>query len=233
MINNEEKRKLNHLISKKLNPKLHLSPERKSALNRNLFGVRLDHEQLRHDLNELKREHIEAMSQKWSFNFETFEPLKAVNSNLNYEWVSTRADNINKFSKSFDAGLSDDDQENDGVRDTPRFYKQQRVTKLSDAKTRSVSLSPVKARKLKPIKHRNDTALAQDLMITTASDERKDTLRSGQCLSMGVKDNFKQQTLLDLFKQRKRRNVGNDDNQTSSKTVCGLNDHRFSSNLCK
>ena len=220
MINNEEKRKLNHLISKKLNPKQTISPERKSSLNRNLFGVRLDHEQLRHDLNELKREHIETMSQKWSFNFETFEPLKAVNSNLNYEWVSTRVDNINKFSKSFDAGLSDDDQENDGVRDTPKFYIQQRVRKLGDAKTRSVSLSPVKASKVKPIKHRNDTVLAQD------------TLRSAQCLSTGVKDNFKQQTLLELFKQRKRRNVGNDDNQSSSKTVCGLNDNCLSSNLC-
>lgn len=232
MINNEEKRKLDHPISKKLNPKLTISPERKSALNRNLFGVRLDHEQLRHDLNELKREHIEAMSKKWSFNFETFEPLKAVNSNLNYEWVSTWADNnINKFSKSFDAGLSDDDQENDGLRDTPKFYKQQRFTKLGDAKTRSVSLSPVKARKLKPIKHRNGTELAQDLMIITASDERKDTLKSAQCLSTGVKDNFKQQTLLELFKQRKRRNVGNDDNPSSSKTVCGLNDTCLSSNL--
>jgi hypothetical protein len=44
-------------------------------IKRNLFGIRLNHDQLKDDLKEMWREQVERQKVKWNFDFETLKPL--------------------------------------------------------------------------------------------------------------------------------------------------------------
>jgi hypothetical protein len=45
------------------------------ALKRNLFGVPLDHDQLRHDLQVMCKEQLEVKKHRWNFDFEKLKPV--------------------------------------------------------------------------------------------------------------------------------------------------------------
>ena len=47
----------------------------KPSIKRNLFGIRLNHEQLKEDLKEMVKEQMEAKKYKWNFDFEALKPL--------------------------------------------------------------------------------------------------------------------------------------------------------------
>jgi hypothetical protein len=44
-------------------------------IKRNLFGIRLNHDQLKDDLKDMWKEQIERQKLKWNFDFETLKPL--------------------------------------------------------------------------------------------------------------------------------------------------------------
>ena len=46
-----------------------------STIKRNLFGIRLNHDQLKDDLKEMWKEQVERQKLKWNFDFETLKPL--------------------------------------------------------------------------------------------------------------------------------------------------------------
>ena len=47
----------------------------KPSIKRNLFGIRLNHEQLKEDLKEMVKEQMETKKYKWNFDFEALKPL--------------------------------------------------------------------------------------------------------------------------------------------------------------
>ena len=47
----------------------------KPPTKRNLFGIRLNHDQLKEDLKEMVKEQMESKKYKWNFDFETLKPL--------------------------------------------------------------------------------------------------------------------------------------------------------------
>jgi len=48
-----------------------------SSIKRNLFGIRLNHEQLKEDLKEMWKEQIEIQKYKWNFDFEKLKPTSS------------------------------------------------------------------------------------------------------------------------------------------------------------
>lgn len=194
-------------------------------LKRNLFGVSLNQDQLKQDLHSMWKEQIEVQKVKWNFDFETLKPIES-NSNR-FEWTKCQVED--KTSSEYTSTLLDEsdkvilDKENLNSKkcsDIPQFYKQQRSLKLIDNIASVVKKEDenelVKPKPVKSTKATKSLGLSQ---IITFSENRKDTLRSANAASKVAKstnsaftskseknsDNMKQQSLLDMFKQRKRR----------------------------
>jgi hypothetical protein len=82
-----------------------------------------------------------------------------------------------------------------------------------DLATKSTQTQQKTLRKPKPVKRVNELNNLNQVQIITFSENRKDTLRSAQSSAQQTRsafkqqstDNFKQQSLLEMFKQRKRR----------------------------
>jgi hypothetical protein len=51
------------------------------SIKRNLFGMQLDHDQLKNDLNSMWKDQIEMKKQRWNFDFEKMKPLESKNNN--------------------------------------------------------------------------------------------------------------------------------------------------------
>jgi hypothetical protein len=73
------------------------------AIKRNLFGIRLNHDQLKDDLKEMWREQVERQKVKWNFDFETLKPLadttnqkKSINTNIKTNQKSNNEENSKK-----------------------------------------------------------------------------------------------------------------------------------------
>lgn len=47
------------------------------SIKRNLFGIRLNHEQLKQDLSKILRKELEFQKQKWNFDFEALKHFDA------------------------------------------------------------------------------------------------------------------------------------------------------------
>lgn len=193
-------------------------------LKRNLFGVTLDHDQLKQDLHSMWKEQIQVQKVKWNFDFETLKPIES--SSDRFKWTQCKV--IDNTSSTYTSTLLNqtdnfNDKENlnsNKCNDIPQFYKQQRSLKLID------NIAPIIKKqdndeliKPKPVKSTKATKSLGLNQIITFSENRKDTLRSASSSNKVTKssnsaftakqekktDNLKQQSLLDMFKQRKRR----------------------------
>ena len=51
------------------------SPVLMNRIRRNLFGIRLNQEQLSHDVNNIWRDQVERQKRNWNFDFESLKPL--------------------------------------------------------------------------------------------------------------------------------------------------------------
>ncbi|RNA40171.1 cyclin-dependent kinase inhibitor 1 isoform X2 [Brachionus plicatilis] len=194
-------------------------------LKRNLFGVSLNHDQLKQDLNSMWKEQIEVQKVKWNFDFEALKPIDS--SSDRFKWTKCQVGEITS-SKYASTLLTDGDhvivdKENvnsNRCSDMPQFYKQQRCFKLIDNITPVVVKEDSELIKPKAVKSTKATKSLGLSQIITFSENRKDTLRSANTGNKVVKssnsafsakkedkksDNMKQQSLLDMFKQRKRR----------------------------
>jgi len=117
-------------------------------IKRNLFGIHLNHDQLKQDLNEMWQDQLERKKREWNFDFESLKPIEKINNNNNnesrYEWNQVKTTNLNQTNSdlvltTFDSSelFSDDDheeEEDDEALAMPAFYKYQRRQKLNGFK---------------------------------------------------------------------------------------------------
>lgn len=144
---------LNSLVSRMLaNAKQQQQPATTGStttnnnIKRNLFGIHLNHDQLKQDLNEMWQDQLERKKCEWNFDFESLKPIEKINNNNNesrYEWNQVKTTNLNQTNSdlvltTFDSSelFSDDDheEEDDEALAMPAFYKYQRRQKLNGFK---------------------------------------------------------------------------------------------------
>lgn len=220
-----------------------------SIIKRNLFGIRLNHDQLNRDLKAMWKEQVEKQKQQWNFDFERLKPVKVTRSSKRYDWIRMNTyfaplslpdhliDSalgpefvISAFDKReigqvYKDSLMDEEteeEEEDEALAVPQFYKYQRRLKLINNLNKEnaddkENINAKGAKGKKPLAkrtRRNRTRLNEGKKLTqsliiTFSENRRDTLRSAQNLSLNKlkqadkKDNLKQQSLLgnlNLFK---------------------------------
>jgi len=196
------------------------------STKRNLFGVRLNHDQLKQDLTEMSREQLDFQKQKWNFDFETLKPLTTTTNNNNFDWKKLNAENPVNYIQAeivittLDEFCSEDEEEevvedkNDKALLVPAFYKLQRVQKMKESAKLCIkkfiqlattcAAKPPKPKNKKPTtttSKKNKSINTQ--LIITFSENRKDTLRSSRNNS---ETNLKQPTILSSFQLRKKKN---------------------------
>jgi len=134
----------------------------KNNAKRNLFGIRLNHEQLKQDLKDMWSDQVERQKQMWNFDFEHLKPLDqssvSNSSNVNTDENTTRfqwsqmSTKCNQFYGEKDASshtlatfnkseLNDTEdyeteEEEDDALVVPMFYKYQRRAKMNDEQNR-------------------------------------------------------------------------------------------------
>ncbi|CAF0957023.1 unnamed protein product [Brachionus calyciflorus] len=194
-------------------------------LKRNLFGVTLNSDQLKQDLNTMYKEQIEIQKVKWNFDFENLKPVESNTDKFKWTRINLTENTNNKYISTL---LNDNDnilvdKENLNslkTNDIPQFYKQQRSLKLIDNNTPVLKVQETEIVKPKPVKNTKNSKLHGLNQIITFSENRKDTLRSASASTKVVKstssafssktlvkktDNMKQTSLLDMLKQRKKK----------------------------
>ena len=90
-----------------------------NSTRRNLFGIRLNHDQLKQDLKEMWKEQIERQKREWNFDFEKLKPISSSSShssssnNLRFEWnkVNTKTSQVVSSSLPGSIVLSTFDQD--------------------------------------------------------------------------------------------------------------------------
>lgn len=122
---------------------------------RNLFGIRLNHEQLKQDLNDMWKDQIDRQNQSWGFDFQKLKPLDKVSPAANettnptsqhrFEWTKVHT-RLNPFYNETDVKASTvfdkeeltadeeyetEEEEYDDALAVPTFYKYQRRAKLN------------------------------------------------------------------------------------------------------
>lgn len=123
-------------------------PNPMPSIKRNLFGCRLDHEELHADLQQMLAEQRRVKSAQWSFDFETLKPMTGgrvqwrrvrvpikPSSNTNSPTQQDRDDEkylMISTTESDDDEEHDDDEEDDEALAVPEFYKRQRRLKLAE-----------------------------------------------------------------------------------------------------
>lgn len=124
-------------------------------IKRNLFGIRLNHDQLKTDLNTMWKEQVEVQKVKWNFDFETLKPVKQQDENANrFKWTKVNFNTaaqtpiksdfclaaVTKEELELKMNYFEEQQENceeeDEALAIPQFYKFQRRLKLSEDKNR-------------------------------------------------------------------------------------------------
>jgi len=177
-----------------------------SLAKRNLFGISLNHDQLRNDLIEMSRDQLSVQSQRWNFDFETLKPLE---ENPRFEWNKLT---IKKPILAYDSDQSEmafssfasheieselereHEEEDDEALAMPAFYQMQRVQKMKENKfsikqfvqignktTAAGSLSAKQENKtVKKKKKSTKKRSTNPQLIITFSENRKDTLRSSK-----------------------------------------------------
>lgn len=66
------------------------SPMLGSGTRRNLFGIRLNHDQLKQDLKDMWKDQIDRQTQNWGFDFENLKPLDKNIENKEYKSIAKR-----------------------------------------------------------------------------------------------------------------------------------------------
>jgi len=69
-----------------------------ASVRRNLFGIRLNHDQLKQDLNDMWKDQIDRQNQSWGFDFQKLKPLdnKDSKSSERFEWTKVQT-RLNPF----------------------------------------------------------------------------------------------------------------------------------------
>jgi len=70
-----------------------------ASTRRNLFGIRLNHDQLKQDLNDMWKDQIDRQNQSWGFDFQKLKPLDNQADNENsqrFEWTKVQT-RLNPF----------------------------------------------------------------------------------------------------------------------------------------
>ncbi len=124
------------------------SPIRLSNTRRNLFGTRINTDQLKTELTTIWKDQCERQKRNWNFDFELLKPVTVSGDNFSvcqspirqirrFEWtqvqVSARKKEFGIASSYLESNKrfeSDDDEEDDGELVVPQFYQQQRVAKM-------------------------------------------------------------------------------------------------------
>lgn len=121
-------------------------------IKRNLFGISLNHDQLKQDLHEMWQEQLDRKKRQWNFDFETLKPIESMEASeplaqrSRFEWnkVKTAGCSVTHQSNdfvltSFDSNesyvcdaTSDEDEEYDEALAMPAFYKYQRRQKMNN-----------------------------------------------------------------------------------------------------
>ena len=174
-----------------------------SLTRRNLFGISLNHEQLRNDLIEMSREQLDIQRQRWNFDFET---LKPVEENPRFEWNKLNVkkpvpnndlDHASEMAFStfgndeLDAEFEREEEEDEALA-MPAFYQMQRVQKMKENKfsikqfmqiANKSAAASLNAKQEKPPKKKKKSTKKRSTnpqLIITFSENRKDTLRSSK-----------------------------------------------------
>lgn len=127
---------------------------------RNLFGIRLNHDQLKQDLKDMWKDQIDRQTQNWGFDFENLKPLDKVENNdykpiaKRFEWTKVKTQH-NKFynetaiktnenthslttfeTKDLQSDYETEEEEEDDALAIPTFYKYQRRQKMNEEQNR-------------------------------------------------------------------------------------------------
>lgn len=122
------------------------SPVVLSNTRRNLFGIRLNQDQLKTDLNVIWKEQVERQARRWNFDFESLRPLDSEGSVImhsspirvikRFEWSEVGSVPRQKQQQRFAghpikyARYESEDEEFDQELAVPAFYQHQRVRKM-------------------------------------------------------------------------------------------------------
>lgn len=112
-----------------------------SNLRCNLFGIRLDHDQLKQEMSSLLQEQLDIQQTRWGFDFENAQPTMKKSSNIKWKKcivkrdenntdVIDQAENNRKFLPIM---INDDIELGSSV---PQFYQTQRKYKLAENKNK-------------------------------------------------------------------------------------------------
>lgn len=69
----------------------------RSIIKRNLFGIRLNHDQLNRDLKEMWKEQIERQKQQWNFDFEKLKPVSLSRASKSLNDLSSLSDQSKRY----------------------------------------------------------------------------------------------------------------------------------------
>lgn len=122
------------------------SPVVLSNTRRNLFGIRLNQDQLKTDLNVIWKEQVERQARRWNFDFESLRPLDSEGSVImhsspirmmkRFEWSEVGSAPRQNQQQRFSghpikyARYESEDEEFDQELAVPAFYQYQRVRKM-------------------------------------------------------------------------------------------------------
>ncbi len=204
------------------------SPIRLCNTRRNLFGTRLNTDQLKTELTTIWKDQCERQKRNWNFDFELLKPVtagSAVNDSFcgcsspirqirRFEWTQVQ---VSARKKEFGMAPSSvqcdsEEEEEDGELVVPQFYQQQRVAKMKKEveRLRQVRMDVVAklqqqqvvetVRIKKVTKKKVEDELASGLIITL-SENRKDTLRSAKVA--GKRARSKREVAVDYARQPK------------------------------
>lgn len=123
-------------------------PQIVNPIKRNLFGCRLDHEQLHADLQQMLAEQRRVKSAQWSFDFDALRPIESdrvqwrrvrvpIKPSTNSSPTSPTPQERDEQKYLFISGIESDeddehDEEDDEALAVPEFYKRQRRFKLAE-----------------------------------------------------------------------------------------------------
>jgi hypothetical protein len=156
-----------------------------SSTRRNLFGIRLNHDQLAQDLKDMWQESIDRQNQNWGFDFQKLKPLEksqaiekkqqSPQKPSRFEWskVSTK---MNKFynetelkAATFDkqellpmnSDYETEEEEEDDALVIPTFYKYQRRQKINEEQNRLKLISQLTKAQSKATKGSSNNAFSK------------------------------------------------------------------------
>lgn len=217
-----------------------------NKIKRNLFGA-LDHDLLAQDLNDMWKDTIDRQINKWNFDFAQLCPLQGRYewSNEGDDSQHQMPEFYKLTARIKSAGLKPSPKQlkknaSASSSRSPSLTPSSSTSSLSESpvkfdmilrggKSKTPNASPMRSspkrqrcsRRGNQDKHSPSKATG---LIITYSENRKDTLRSavmsGDCsTASATRQIFKQQSLLDMLKQRKRRPSPTDDFKPTAKPL--------------